>query len=179
MKKVGLLSLCSFLFLLSSTLVFAQKKYDKTLKKVNDAYNAGNFSKASKTLQKFKASVTSKLGQQNNYMPGYYTRDARINLALGVPAGFDASLDNALKSSMAIYGENSTSYATTFIDVAEIYNEYGNFRLSREYLQNGKDLLEKSNQMNDALKARIALVEGEGMTGQGFCNNAIELLRSQ
>jgi CHAT domain-containing protein len=157
---------------------FAQKKYDKALAKVDALYNFGSYSKANKALQKFKQAVTSKLGQQNNYMPGYYIRDARTSLALGVVGGFDASLQNAITSSLAVFGENSTSYATTLIDVAETYNEYGNYRIAREYLQKAKDVLQKSNQLTDELKGRIALIEAEAMIGQGFAKDALEILKS-
>lgn len=165
------------LFLPFSPAVFAQKKYDKALTKSDNFYNTGNFSKASKTLQKFKKAVVSKLGEHNNYMPGYYIREAKISLSLGELSSFDASLENALTSSLEIYGETSTSYATTLLDVAKIQNEYGNFRASRQYIEKAKDILKKSNQLTDDLDGRITLVEAEAMIGQGFCNNAIELLR--
>jgi tetratricopeptide (TPR) repeat protein len=118
------------------------------------------------------------MGQQNTYMPGLYVREARITLALGMFEGFDKALENALASSLATYGENSTSYASTMIDVAEVYNEYGNFRLSREYTAKAKELLTRTNQLNEHLNARIGLVEAVAMTGQGFCNEAIASFKS-
>jgi CHAT domain-containing protein len=179
MKKAGVNTLSSLLFILVTTFAFAQKKYDKALAKIDGYYNAGNYSKASSKLQKFKKSVTSKLGQQNNYMPGYYMRDAKISLALGVVGSFEPSCQNALTSSIAIFGETSTSYATTMLEIAEAYNEYGNYRISRDYVDKAKDILKKSNQLTDQLNGRIALIEAEAMIGQGYCNKAIELLLSQ
>ncbi|MBA4058136.1 MAG: hypothetical protein C0490_25695, partial [Marivirga sp.] len=154
------------------------KKFDKSLKKVDSYYASGSFSKASSSLQKLKKSITAKMGQQNTYMPGLYIREAHINLASGVLDGFDKTLDNAIASSLATFGENSANYAATMIDIAEIYNEYGNYRISREYLAKAKDLLNKTNQQSDYIKGRIALAEAEAMTGQGFCNEAIDLLKS-
>ena len=63
------------------------------------------------------------------------------------------------------------------IDIAEIYNEYGNFRLAARNCTKAKELLTKTNQLNDHLKARIGLVEAEAMTGQGFCKNAIASIK--
>src|SRR5687767_5875483 len=103
------------------------KKLDKTLKKVDGYYKAGSFSKALKSLNKFKNSA-KKLGPNSNYMVEFYLREANINLASGIVAGFETSLTNALTTSLAVYGENSTSYASTMLDVADIYIEYGNFR---------------------------------------------------
>lgn len=172
-----------FLFLLLNLVaiqsLFSQnKKFDKSLKKVDSYYGSGSFTKASSALQKLKKSISSKMGQQNTYMPGLYIREARINLASGVLDGFDKTLNDALTNSLTTFGENSTSYAGTLIDVAETYNEYGNYRLSREYLEKAKELLNRTNQLSDYLKGRVAIVEADAMTGQGFCNEAIDLLKN-
>ena len=130
-------------------------------------------------MNKLKNSIIAKMGQKNSYVPGLYIREARINLASGLLKDFDKTLNNALLSSISMFGDNSTSYATTLIDVADIYNAYGNYRLSAEFiLIKQKNCLRKSNQLTDLLKGRIALVEAEAMTGQGFSNEAIALLRS-
>ena len=138
MKNYGYVSLV-VLTLVAYQPIFSQnKKFDKSLSKIDSRYNAGSFSKASSGLQSLKKSVVAKMGQQNSYMPGLYIREARITLALGVFDGFDKSLENALAASLATFGENSTNYAGTMIDVAETYNEYGNYRLSREYTAKAK-----------------------------------------
>jgi CHAT domain-containing protein len=152
------------------------KKLDKTLRKVDSYYNSGNFPKAIKSLKKFKSGA-DKLGTGSNYQVEYYIREARINLASGLVDGFELSLNNALQTSSKIFGETSTSYATTLIDVAELYNQYGNYRISHEYLDKSKTILEKSGQFDDAFKARLALARAEALTGQGFCNDAISTLR--
>lgn len=160
--------------------LYAQnKKVDKSLKKVDSYYASGSLSKALKGLQKVKSSVISKMGPNNTYMPGLYIREARINLASGVLTDFDNILNSAVTSSIAVYGETSTSYGSTLIDVADIYNEYGNYRIARDFLAKAKESLNKTNQMTDALKGRIALTEAEALVGQGFCNDAIRLLREQ
>jgi hypothetical protein len=70
--------------------VFSQnKKFDKSLKKVDAYYASGSFSKASTSLLKLKKSIIAKMGQQNTYMPGLYIREAHINLASGVLDGLE------------------------------------------------------------------------------------------
>ncbi len=161
----------------TSLAAFSQnKKIDKSLSKVDTYYASGNFLKASSGLQKIIKTVSAKAELQS-YLPGLHIREARINLALGTLTSFDNSLNTALASSLKTFGDNSTNYATTLIEVGEIYNEYGNYRLSDEYLDRAMILLEKSNQLTDALKARIALAQAESMIGQGFWNDAIELLK--
>jgi CHAT domain-containing protein len=178
MKKLLLLALI-LLAMAGTQPVFGQnKKFDKALAKIDNAYAAGSFTKASGSLQKLKKSVISKMGPTNAYMPGLYLREARMSLATGVLDNFDQALTNAISSSQATYGDNSTSYATTLIDVSEIYIDYGNYRISREYLEKARALLTSTNQMTDALKGQLALAEAEAMIGQGFCNDALEQLNS-
>jgi len=178
MQTLRFLILVIFCLGLSLSVSAQNKKVDKSLSKVDSYYAAGSYSKASSGLQKVKASVTSKMGQQNAYTPGIYIREARIGLASGVLTNFDNSLASALTSSAAVFGDNSTNYAVTYIEVAEIYNDYGNYRLSHEYLEKATEVLTKSSQMTDGLKARIGLVKSEALIGQGACNEALNLLRS-
>src|SRR6187549_793185 len=96
--------------------LFAQnKKFDKSLKKIDSYYASGSFDKASSSLQKLKKSVIAKMGAQNPYMPGLHLREAQINLASGVLGDFDNVLNTALTSSVNAFGDNSASYATTLI----------------------------------------------------------------
>lgn len=165
------------LCLISQAAVSQNKKLDKTRKKIDAYYDGGYFPKALKSLRKFKSGAL-KLGPDNNYMVDFYIREARINLASGIVSGFETSLTNALTTSEKIFGATSTSYAATLIDVAEIYNEYGNYRASQEFLKKAKSILDKPDQPDDALKARMNLVKAEALTGQGFCNEAIATARS-
>lgn len=160
-----------------STSSFAQKKFDKQLAKADKLYNAGSYSKAMKALTKFKKSVTGKLGPTNAYMPGYYIREARTNLNLGVLVGFETSLNNAISASFTLYGEEGVKHAATLADVGETYNQYGYYRLSREYLEKAMAIVSKAVPEDPILKGRVSLELAEALTGQGFCNEAIRLLR--
>lgn len=158
--------------------VFAQKKFDKTLGKADKSYNSGDYAKAIKTLNKFKASVTKKLGASNPYMPGYYTRQAKFDLAYGALKNFNANLDQAIASSTAIFGEQTAKHANTLIDVAEIYNQYGYYRKSRELLDMAAPIVNSEDPADPVLKTKFVLELAEAMIGQGFCNDALALLRS-
>ena len=173
-KPLGLM----LLILICHASFSQDKKFDKSLRKLDKYYAEGSLPKASSALEKLRKSIVAKMGQKNPYMPGLYIREARIDLASGLLKDFDKTLNNALLSSSSIFGDNSTNYASTLVDVAAIYNEFGNYRISREYVDRARNLLIQTNQLTDILKARIALVEAEAMTGQGFCNEAIALLRS-
>lgn len=173
-----------FLFTLLTIVVlqptFAQnKKFDKSLKKIDDAYAAGSFEKATSSLKKLRASIIKKMGQTNPYMPGLNMRQAKLNLALGVLLDFDKSLDDAIKSSLDAYGENSTQYALTMLEVAAIYNEYGNYRVAVEYIEKSKAILTRTEQMDEAMGGRMALVEAEALIGQGFANKALAILNDK
>jgi CHAT domain-containing protein len=149
---------------------------DKKLTKVDASYNSGDYSKASSGLAKFKKKVTAKFGQDNKYMPGYYIREAKINLNSGQLAGFETSITNAIASSTKQNGEASAAHAQTLTDVAEAYNQYGNFRLAREYAEKALAIVTAVTPEEPVLKARINLELAEAMIGQGFYNQALEIL---
>ncbi|HET7178146.1 MAG TPA: hypothetical protein VFI14_00405, partial [Chryseosolibacter sp.] len=153
------------------------KKLDKSIRKADGYYKAGSFSKALKTLRKLKSGAL-KISSQNAYMLAFYVREARINLAIGLPEAFEASVANALTTSQAVFGESSTSFASTLLDVGKMYNEYGNYRLARQYIEKADALLVKTNQLDDVMKGKIALAKAEALIGQGFANSALELLNS-
>jgi CHAT domain-containing protein len=165
--------------LLISCAVHAQnKKFDKSLRKIDASYAAGSYSKAKSGLLKLRSSIVAKMGQQNPYMPGLYTREARINLESGLLEGFEAIIESAIASSKAIYSETGVNYAATLVEVASIYNEYGYFRRSREYLDEAKKVLARNETGTEYLQALTTKVEAEAMTGQGFCNEALDRLNS-
>jgi hypothetical protein len=177
MKTSRLVAILATVFFFAASAAHGQnKKLDKALGKVDSYYKSGSFTKALKALNKFKSSAT-KLGPNTKYMIDYYLREANINLASGMVSGFETSLTNALSTSLAVYGESSTTHANTMLDVADIYNEYGNFRIAREHVEKAESQLKKSNQLNDALKGKIALVKAEAMIGQGFAVGAINVLK--
>jgi CHAT domain-containing protein len=151
------------------------KKLDKALKKVDGYYKAGSFSKALKGLNKFKTAAL-KISSQNNYMVAYHIREAQLNLAMGMVIGFEVSLSNALTTSLGVYGETSASYANTILDVAQIYVEYGHYRVGRAYVEQAQALLQKTDQLTEEITGRIALLKAEAMIGQGFANDALGLL---
>lgn len=158
--------------------VFAQKKFDKALAKADKSYAAGKYSAAIGALPKFKKMVVAKLGQNNAYMPGYYLREARYHLAYGILTNFDASLTQAQNSSTAVFGEHSLKHANTLTEMAEIYNDYGYYRFSRDLLKQATTILNQFEKEDPALRAKVILATAEAMVGQGFSNDAIALLRA-
>ena len=164
--------------LFSSALHAQNKKFDKSLRKIDASYAAGSYSKALSSLKKLRSAVVSKMGQQNPYMPGLYTREARINLESGMLEGFTSIVDAAITSSRTIYGETSVNYAATLVEVASIYNDYGYYRRSREYLEQARQVLTRNETGTEYLNALATMVDAEAMTGQGFCSDAIERLNT-
>src|SRR5262245_29658991 len=103
MKLARLLLLAVMCVAVAEPLFSQNKKFDKSLKKVDAAYASGSFAKAASGLDKLKKSIVAKMGQQNAYMPGLLLREARINLASGMLADFDKTLANALTESQTMY----------------------------------------------------------------------------
>ena len=109
MKKIGPLLLI-LVSVFASPTYSQNKKFDKSLKKLDLYYAQGNFPKATSSLEKLRNAIVAKMGAKNPYAPGLYIREARINLGAGLLNNFDQALNNALESSMTrFFGYRSTS----------------------------------------------------------------------
>lgn len=150
------------------------KKAQKALAKADAYYASGKYDKALKSLEKYRS-----IGKGNPaFLPPYYVRDARYHLALGVLTNFEASLQNAVESSITVFGENMPGHANTLTEVAEVYNQYGNYRLGREYATRAMEIVTNQNeQIDPSLKVKTVLALAEALIGQGFANEALTLLR--
>jgi CHAT domain-containing protein len=167
-------SLIAISLFLNYTESISQKM--KHLKKADTYYNGGSYDKAMKSLAKFKKSIPKK--GAGTFLSEYYLREAKFNLALGMLNGFDTSLKNAIASSAEAHGTQSAEHGVTLLDVAEIYNHYGNYRISREYIDEGNALIAGTGSVPEPLALRIVLLKSEAMIEQGFTNEALSLLRN-
>ncbi len=154
-------------------------KYEKSLVKTEAALAQGNYKSAKSQLTKARKKIVSKLGAQNVLAPRMYLIDARCDLGLGMPKDFELDVENALKTSFAIHGESSEKYAAVLIDVADLNNQNGNYVVSRRHLDKAKELIDVGSYNKDAIRARLDIVLGETMVGQGFWNEALGLARGR
>lgn len=167
------------LILICTGSVFAQKKYDKILKKEATSYEGGYYSKAFGYLSKFKKKAFKKLGQQNVYTPTYYMRLAKNNLASGYISDFETNLSLAVSNSLAINKENSLAHAMILVEAANVTNLNGSYKSARGFLELAHGILETGGYMKDNAQGQYTLALAEAMTGQGYFTEAIELLRDQ
>ena len=175
MRSITIILLCISLLTLQAPNTHAQK-WEKTLAKADAEYMTGAYKKAKKILDKFKVKVIKKMGANNPYMPEYYLRAARFELALGYLVNFNNNIDLMIQSSAAQYGEQSTEHALNLIRVAEIMVQYGNYLQAHNYLTDAKKLLENQPEYDEYTKAKVALTEAEVLTGRGFYADAQALL---
>ncbi|MBN8577414.1 MAG: CHAT domain-containing protein [Cytophagales bacterium] len=156
--------------------LMAQAKYDKMLTKAEANYNSGNYNKAISGLEKFRKKAFKKLGQQNVYVPTYYLRLAKYNLASGYIQEFETNIQKAVSNSQSIHQDNSQSYALVLVEAAQLHNMNGSYRVAREYLKQAQQVLEGGDFMKGLTKAQYELVLAETFTGQGYYAEAIALL---
>src|SRR5690606_20947850 len=145
------LSLSFILFVIVQPTWGQKTKY---LNKSDDRYAQGNYAKSLKYLNKYKVSL-GKLGTINPFLSEYYVRSAKINLAQGTFEHFDSDLKNAVQASLQASGDTSFAYAKTLLDIVDIYNEYGYYRLSHTYVDTAKMILEKSGKLTGELSIRV------------------------
>jgi len=151
-------------------------KYAKVLSKADDQYEEGNYVKANKTLNKFKTKVIKKYGAKNEYLPLYYIRRAKFNLAEGLLLDFENSIQQSISPSAAIYGETSHKHAVTLLSVCEIPALYGDLVRSEDYIRSAQKTLESAEKLNDNLRAKIDITLARVLIGRGFYNEALKFL---
>ncbi len=172
MNKALLTIALGFCCILSVT----AQKWEKSLTKIDASVAIGDYEKAQKGIEKFKKKTTKKLGANNLYTAGIHLREANINLSLGMVIGFDGSLDNALQSSLALYGENSKNYLNTLVQTTEAWNRYGYPAKARQTIDKAKEIYKTTNTEDEMLMAQIDVAMAEALIGQGYYNEALGLL---
>ena len=177
MKRI-LLSLLA-LVLFSSGEVKSQSKYDKMLKSAESSYELGDYAKAISALEKFKSKAFKKLGKHNVYTPIYYLLNAKYNLASGYISEFESNLYTAVNTSISINQESSLEHILILIGGAELHNINGSYADARSYLANAKKFIDGDAHVTDIVKAQWGTALAEALTGQGFYNEAIEILKEQ
>ncbi|WP_185154152.1 CHAT domain-containing protein [Fulvivirga sp. M361] len=170
--------LCFSLFILLSVPTAAQEggKYGKILLKADAQYEIGAYVKASKYLEKYKKKVIKKYGARNEYLPLFYIRRSKFNLAEGLLIDFENSIEQAITASSAIYGEASKEHAITLLDIGEILAHYGDYLRAEEYIRSAQKTLEASKALDDRLKAKSDLTLARVLTGRGFYNQALSFI---
>ena len=168
----------SALFLIASS-SYAQSKYEKSLMASETYFANGDYKAAKKNLVKARKKIISKLGGQNEFTPVMFLMDAKYDLGLGMPKDFDTNLASALRANAAVNSDASEKYAAMLLDAAELYNQNRSFRVAREYIADAKEIIDVGTFDKALLKIRLDVVLAETLTGQGFWNEALTLLRSR
>ncbi|MFO0267132.1 MAG: hypothetical protein ACK51D_09320, partial [Cyclobacteriaceae bacterium] len=157
----------------------AQAKYDKMIAAAEAAYKSGDYKKAIASLGKFQKKAAGKLGKSNKYTPAYHMMLAKYSLASGLVSDFELNVEEALRTSVSINGENSVAHYLMLVVAAELNNLNGTFWNARTVLERAKKVGDTSGQLTEAQKARWDLAFAETLTGQGYYTQAIDLLRER
>lgn len=165
-----------FVAFLTVSLSKAQSKYDKMIAAAETAYEKGDYDKAISNLEKFKKKAFKKLGSENPYLATYYLYLAKYHLAAGRTKDFESNILSAISANVVNKKDNTQAHGLLLIDIAELYNQYGNYRIAHDYLERAKNVLDKGSFMTDAAKARWKMVNGEALIGQGYFNEALSSL---
>jgi CHAT domain-containing protein len=154
-----------------------QAKYDKMVKASETLYEAGDYSKATTSLEKFKKKAFKKLGEQNAYTVRYSFLMAKYYLASGKIKDFETNVTAALSASKLINKENSQRHGQLLSDIAELHILNGSYRIAKDYLMQSGKVLETGAFMTEPIKARWNLLMAEVLAGQGFYNESLATLR--
>lgn len=165
----------ALLFICLPLAILAQSKNEKFLNKAEASYNIGDYSKAFKSLEKFRKKVNKKLGTPNVYTPVYYLANAKYNLMSGMIQNFESNVQSAL-TSIGQSTEKSEAHAGIIIDAASLYGFSGSYKKSRELLDQAKSYMDAAGFTKDPLKAKWDIAYAEALSGQGYYKEALDIL---
>lgn len=155
------------------------QKLEKGLLKPEEAYAEGNYKSAKSQLAKARKKINAKMGVQNALSARMFILDARCDVGLGMPKDFESNLSSALRASEAINSATSDKHASLLIDAADLYNLSGMYRVAREYEEKAKPIIDAGTFNKDLIRARLDIVTGETMVGQGYWNEGLKLARAR
>lgn len=158
--------------------LFAQAKYDKYLVKAEGYYKTGDYIKSSSTLTKLKKK-TKKLGSVNAYTPKYHLLLAKNNLAAGLLIDFESNLNQAIVTTAELNKESSLEYGMVHLDGAKLHNQNGTYRIARDLLSKGKKIIDSGSFMTETIQANYDIILAETLSGQGYFNEALDILRNR
>ncbi|MCU0420796.1 MAG: CHAT domain-containing protein [Cyclobacteriaceae bacterium] len=171
-----------FLWLMLTVFAFpasAQSKNDKALMSVEEKYEAGNYPGAIKALEKFKKKTFKKLGQMNPYTPVYYVYLAKYQLSSGYIQEFESNAQMAITSSATVNKPTSQKHAIVLMDLAHLHARNQSYKQAAELLEEGQKILVDNALVTEELKARYDVDKAEILAGQGYYNEALELLNAR
>ena len=152
---------------------------DKYIVKGEDKYQDGDYKKAAKQFSKLKSKSISKLGSPNKYLAIAFMKEAKINYALGQLFTFQNFINNSLATSKKVNQEASGDHALLLLEATDLMIAYGNFRKAEDYLNQAREVLEKSNNLTDDFKADIDLKQATVLSGKGYYTQAVNLIDKQ
>jgi CHAT domain-containing protein len=171
-KVLLVLSIGFFLFNSAA----GQAKYDKAFNKAEALYVTGEYNKAEPALEKAYSKASKKLGKQNKYTPTYYFSKAKYALASGLLFDFESMVTETIKQSASLNKETSQVHGQLLLAIAELYLQNGSFKTAIEYIEQSKKIYKDGNIKDDYTMALLDLATAEALTGQGYFNQALELL---
>jgi len=154
-------------------------KYEKGLVKTQEALTEGDYKSAKAQLTKARKKIVSKLGAQNVLSARMYLMDASCDLGMGMPKDFESNIQNAIRASFTINGENSEKHAGVLVEVADLYNQSGSYRIARGYVDQAAKVIDVATFNKEPLRAKLDIVLAEIMVGQGYWNEALKLARTR
>lgn len=173
-------SVMLFAFLISTITpiadIFAQRKWERKIIKINNFFEEGNTQKAGAILKRAKRKTAKKLGSENKFMPTLLLFEARQNLTVSVMTHFQDNIEAAIALSAKNDGEDHLNYKRIIYQAANLYTEGGYFNDAALLF---KRLLPLPDTLLPATLPEINLGFAQALAGQGYYFKAVEILHAQ
>ena len=178
MKNLRFLS--SFLTVISfliCSVTDAQTKLDKSFSKIDASYQKGFPGSAYKKNESIVNSLSRKGLTNSDAGIKAYTNRAQFLVAMGNHYNYEGSINEAVNLTKKLYNDTGTIASQTYLDIADIYFVYGNFRKSQAFLDKGFFAYNNSKKKNAAFLPSYHLLKSRTNLELGFLWKADSLAK--
>lgn len=176
MKKNQIMLLIALFTFSLGDIAYSQSKWEKILDKADDDYEIGDYEDARSKIDDLKKEATKSYGVKSNYFAMAMVLEAKYDVALGILKNVDNTLDAAIQMSESVNGLGTVEHAFILKDASQVMILYGNFLKADKYLEDSRNIIQKTSQMNEDLKSSFDVMKAEILVGKGFNKDALKLI---
>jgi CHAT domain-containing protein len=159
-------------FLVGGFSVFAQKKMQRKLDKIERKFQAGKIKKAYKKNEAFIRKMLRSGKKDFGFGATAYLNQGKLLLHMGRHIQYEKSLKEATGVIKRVYNDTGRVAYETYLGIAETYYQYGHYRKSLESLNQAKTIYDKSKEQNAGFLPAKSLLLARIDVQMGYLNKA-------
>ena len=170
--KYPIFFLVFFFFAFGQTEVFAQKKMQKKLDKIERKFQAGKIKRANKKNEAFIRKMLRSGKKDFGFGATAYLNQGKILVQMGRHMQYEKSLKEAVGIIKRVYNDTGRVAYETYLGIAETYYHFGHYRKSLDALNQAEIIYDKSIEKHAAFLPSKSLLLARINVQMGYLNKA-------